>query len=154
MQEALYSCSYWHQFPLTRARTKPSARVRFMNKSEVSHFKCCPWFPCWQWALKQASMTSNSWKTLMAPNLYPASFQERSDPPQFLSSLHLLGNYCPTFIEIHVWELSHVSAKFAHNTQHKNHHFLPRKQMTANKILLHCAAQVIPRQTIHNSAFV
>lgn len=71
--------------PLTRARTKPSARVRFMNKSEVSHFKCCPWFPCWQWALKQASMTSNFWQTAMIPNLHPASFQELNGPPHFFS---------------------------------------------------------------------
>lgn len=58
--------------PLTRARTKPSARVRFMNKSEVSHFKCGPRFPCWQWALKQASVTSNFSPTAMIPNLHPA----------------------------------------------------------------------------------
>lgn len=69
--------------PLTRARTKPSARVSFMNKSEVSHCKCCPWFPCWQWALKQASMTGDFWQTIMIPNLHPASFQELNDPPHF-----------------------------------------------------------------------
>ena len=85
-------------------------------------------------------MTSNSWQTLMAPNLYPASFQERNDPPHFFSSLHLWGNYCPTFLEIRVQGLSCVSAKSARNTQHKNQHFLPRKQMTANKILLRSAA--------------
>lgn len=89
--------------------------------------------------LNRLLMTSNSWQALMAPNLYPASFQGRNDPPQFFSSPHLLGNYCPTFLEIHVQVLSHFSAKFLHNTQHKNHHFPPRKQMTANKILLRCA---------------
>lgn len=67
--------------PLPRARAKPSARVRFMNKSEVSHFKCGPRFPCWQWALKQASVTSNFSPTAMIPNLRPASFWELNDPP-------------------------------------------------------------------------